>query len=209
LRTRQAASRDVPDNGPVTTRIPLLATGLAAALALAGCSGGSATADGPTSPQLEVVDAGEDGLIAEGDRPPAPRIAGTTLEGERLDVADYRGQVVVLNFWASWCPPCRAEAPNLVEVAEQTKDEGVQFIGVNVKNARDEAIAFERKAGVPYPSLHDQPGVILTRFRTLVPQVPPTTLLLDREGRIAGRFIGGVTTRELLAPVQALAAEST
>ena len=193
----------------VTPRPALLATALAALLALTGCSGESATSDGPTTPQLEVVDAGEDGLIAEGDRPPAPRIAGTTLEGERLDVADYRGQVVVLNFWASWCPPCRAEAPNLVEVAEQTKAAGVQFIGVNVKNARDEALAFERKAGVPYPSLHDQPGVILTRFRTLVPQVPPTTLLLDREGRIAGRFIGGVTTRQLLAPVQALAAETT
>ena len=113
----------------------------------------------------------------------------------------------MLNFWASWCPPCRAEAPNLVEVAEQTADQGVQFIGVNVKNAKDEALAFERKQGVPYPSLHDQPGVLLTRFRALVPQVPPTTLLLDRQGRIAGRFIGGVTTDELLVPVQALAAE--
>jgi thiol-disulfide isomerase/thioredoxin len=155
----------------------------------------------------EAVDPGEDGLIAEPDRPLAPALAGTTLEGEPLDVADYRGQVVVLNFWASWCPPCRAEAGNLVEVAQQTEAEGVQFIGVNVKNAKDEAIAFERKAGVPYPSLHDQPGVLLTRFRELVPQVPPTTLILDREGRIAGRFIGGVTTRELLVPVRAIAAE--
>jgi thiol-disulfide isomerase/thioredoxin len=191
----------------VTLRPALLATALAAVLALTGCSGGSATADGPTSPTLKVVDAGENGLIAEGDRPPAPVLAGTTLAGERLDVADYRGRVVVLNFWASWCPPCRAEAPNLVEVAEKTKASGVQFVGVNVKNARDEALAFERKQNVTYPSLHDQPGVLLTRFRTLVPQVPPTTLLLDRQGRIAGRFIGGVTTRELLLPVQALAAE--
>lgn len=177
-------------------------------LALTACSGESATSDGATTPQLKVVDGGENGLIAEGDRPPAPELSGTTLEGERLDVADYRGKVVVLNFWASWCPPCRAEAPNLIEVAEQTEADGVQFIGVNVKNAKDEALAFERKQGVPYPSLHDQPGVLLTRFRKLVPQVPPTTLLLDREGRIAGRFIGGVTTRELLIPVQALAAES-
>jgi thiol-disulfide isomerase/thioredoxin len=191
----------------VTPRPALLATVLAGVLALTGCSGESATVDGPTSPTLKVVDAGENGLIAEGDRPPAPQLSGTTLEGERLDVADYRGQVVVLNFWASWCPPCRAEAPNLVEVAEQTKASGVQFVGVNVKNARDEALAFERKQGVPYPSLHDQPGVLLTRFRKLVPQVPPTTLILDRQGRIAGRFIGGVTTRELLLPVRALAAE--
>ena len=191
----------------MTSRPVLLATALACAAAVTACSGEPAAVDSPRSPALKTVGAGEDGLIAAGDRTPAPRLAGSTLEGEPLDVADYRGKVVVLNFWASWCPPCRAEAPNLVEVAEQTADEGVQFVGVNVKNARDEAIAFERKAGVPYPSLHDQPGVLLTRFRKLVPQVPPTTLILDRQGRIAGRFIGGVTTRELLAPVQALAAE--
>jgi thiol-disulfide isomerase/thioredoxin len=193
----------------VTLRPALLATALATVLAVSGCTGESATTDGPTTPQLKIVDAGENGLIAEQDRPPAPTLTGTTLDGEQLDVGDYRGKVVVLNFWASWCPPCRAEAPNLIEVADATRDSGVQFVGVNVKNAKDEALAFERKQGVPYPSLHDQPGVLLTRFRTLVPQVPPTTLLLDRQGRIAGRFIGGVTTRELLAPVQALAAEPT
>ena len=189
-------------------RPALLALALAGVLALTGCTGDSATTDGPTSPKLEAINPGENGLITPEDRPPAPNLVGTTLEGEPLDVADYRGQVVVLNFWASWCPPCRAEAPNLIEVAEATQDDGVQFVGVNVKNAKDEALAFERKQRVPYPSLHDQPGVLLTRFRTLVPQVPPTTLLLDRQGRIAGRFIGGVTTNELLIPVQALAAET-
>lgn len=199
----------IPDNGSVLRRPAAVAAALACLLALTACTGDDATTGGPTTPQLKIVDAGENGLIAEGDRPPAPQLSGTTLEDEPLDVADYRGQVVVLNFWASWCPPCRAEAPNLIEVAEQTEASGVQFIGVNVKNAKDEALAFERKQGVPYPSLHDQPGVLLTRFRKLVPQVPPTTLLLDREGRIAGRFIGGVTTRELLVPVQALAAEPT
>jgi thiol-disulfide isomerase/thioredoxin len=192
----------------VSRRLTAAAAAAASVLALAACSGQSATADGPTTPQLETIDVGENGLIAPADRPPAPALSGTTLDGERLDVADYRGTVVVLNFWASWCPPCRAEAANLIEVAEATKDEGVQFLGVNVKNAKEEALAFERKQGVPYPSLHDQPGVLLTRFRALVPQVPPTTLLLDREGRIAGRFIGGVTTRELLTPVRMLAAES-
>jgi thiol-disulfide isomerase/thioredoxin len=192
----------------VTPRPALLASALAVVLAVTGCAGESSTsAEDPVSPQLKVVDAGEDRLIPEDDRVPAPSLSGTTLEGEPLEVSSYKGKVVVLNFWASWCPPCRAEAPNLIEVAEATEASGVQFIGVNVKNAKDEALAFERKQGVPYPSLHDQPGVLLTRFRKIVPQVPPTTLVLDRKGRIAGVFIGGVTTRELLVPVQALAAE--
>ena len=160
----------------MTPRPTLLASALAGVLALAGCSGQTATAEDPVSPQLKVVDAGENGLIAPGDRPPAPALSGTTLEGERLDLSTYDGKVVVLNFWASWCAPCRAEAPNLIEVAEATRASGVEFVGVNVKNARDEALAFERKQGVPYPSLHDQPGVLLTRFRKIVPQTPPTTI---------------------------------
>ena len=149
-----------------------------------------------------------DTALQQGKRVPAPEAPLPQLGGGGTSsVRDFEGKVVLVNFWASWCPPCRAEAGNLIEVAEATKAEGVQFIGVNVKNDKGEAIAFERKQGVTYPSLHDQPGVLLTRFRKLVPQVPPTTLLLDRQGRIAGRFIGGVTTRELLVPVQALAAE--
>ena len=83
----------------------------------------------------------------------------------------------------------------------------VQFVGVNVKNDKAEAVAFERKAGVTYPSLHDQPGELLLRFRRIVPQTPPTTLIVDREGRIAGFFAGSVRISDLLPPVQSVAAE--
>lgn len=188
-------------------RAAVLAVGLAAVVSLSGCSG-DATAEGdPRSPQLKTIDAGSGGLIAAADRTPAPSLGGETLDGGRLDVDDLRGDVVVVNFWASWCAPCRAEADNLVAVAEQTASKGVTFVGVNVKDERGNALAFERSHAIPYDSLYDQPGALLTRFRRLVPQTPPTTLLLDREGRIAARFIGGVTEAELLAPVEALAAE--
>lgn len=185
----------------------LLVAALSASLSLTACTGGPATTSGPTTPQLQGFDVQDNRLLRVEDRTPAPVLSGETLEGEPLDLADYEGDVVVLNFWASWCAPCRAEAANLVAVAEATADEGVSFIGVNIKDDRNAALAFERKQEVPYPSLHDQPGVSLTRFSKLVPQVPPTTLLLDREGRIAGRFIGGVTESELLGPVQVLARE--
>ena len=191
----------------MTRRLRPFVVALAGVLALTACGGNPAGADAPASPRLEALDTGADGLIAPADRQPLPTLAGTTLEGKALDVASYRGQVVVLNFWASWCPPCREEAPALLEVAAQTAELGVQFVGVNVKNDKAEAVAFERKAGVTYPSLHDQPGELLLRFRRIVPQTPPTTLIVDREGRIAGFFAGSVRISDLLPPVQSVAAE--
>lgn len=195
--------------GPVLRRPARTAAALACVLALAACSGdGSATAEGPQSPQLKALDTGDDGLIAVADRQPAPALSGTTLDGERLDLADLRGQVVVLNFWASWCAPCRAEAPTLNEVARTTADKGVRFVGINVKDELGSARAFERNQEVVYPSLHDQPGRLLLRFRKVVPQTPPTTLVLDRQGRIAAFFAGAVRISDLLPPVERIAAET-
>jgi thiol-disulfide isomerase/thioredoxin len=188
-------------------RLPAAVAALAVVAALTGCSGDATAGGDPTTPQLKTIESGDDGLLDPADRDPAPALSGPTLAGGRLDVGDLRGSVVVLNFWASWCGPCVAEAKNLVSVAEQTADDGVVFVGVNIRDDKANALAFERTHGVPYDSIDDQAGTLLTRFRRLVPQTPPTTLLLDRDGRIAARFIGGLTEPELLAPVQALAAE--
>ena len=144
---------------------------------------------------------------AEREQPAA--VSGTTLDDEPLDVADLRGDVVVLNFWASWCPPCRAEAAALESVAETTAGNGVEFVGVNVKDKRSSAIAFERAQETPYPSLYDQPGRVALAFRgVLPPNALPSTLVLDREGRVAARFLGAVTSEQLLPVVQAVADEA-
>jgi thiol-disulfide isomerase/thioredoxin len=192
------------------TRPRLAALALVGGLALTACSGSTSgeVGDSPRAPQLETLATGDDGLIPEDDRQPLPSLAGTTLDDEPLDVASYRGKVVVLNFWASWCPPCRDETPVLLEVAARTASLGVQFVGVNVKNDKSDAVAFERKQGVTYPSLHDQPGQLLLRFRRIVPQTPPTTLIVDRQGRIAGFFAGKVRITDLQGPVEQIAAEA-
>ena len=187
---------------------PALAGFLAAPLLLTACTGTSgASASGATDYEFGRLAPAADGLFPVGDRRPAPPLAGETLDGEPLDTATMKGQVVVLNFWASWCAPCRAEAPFLNSVAEKTAPDGVRFVGVNVKNDRDAALAFERVSGTAYPSLYDQPGALLLRYRKVVPQTPPSTMLIDRQGRLAGIFNAGVTESELLPPVQALAAE--
>jgi thiol-disulfide isomerase/thioredoxin len=175
---------------------------------LAGCTGKNAVSNGTEGPQLKgLAQRGANHLIPVADRVPAPLIRGETLDGGRLDLSDYRGKVVVLNFWASWCAPCRAESPYLVKVATETAPLGVSVVGVNFKDERSAARRFDEVHGVRYPSLFDQPGVILTRLHSFVPQQPPSTLLIDKAGRIAMLLSGGVTDTELAPPVRVLASE--
>jgi thiol-disulfide isomerase/thioredoxin len=182
----------------------------AALVALASaCTGKHAVTDGSGGPQRGSLPQDHTGrLLGLDDRVPAPSIRGETLDGKPLDLASMRGKVVVVNFWASWCAPCRLESDRLVKVAKDTAPLGVEFVGVDFKDARSAARRFVDVHDVPYPSLFDQPGVVLTRLRKLVPQYPPSTVILDRKGRIAALFVGGITETGLAAPVRQLAAES-
>jgi thiol-disulfide isomerase/thioredoxin len=193
----------------VHRRLRLLAL-FAALVALASaCTDKHAVTDGSGGPQLGSLPQNHTGrLLAVDDRVPAPAIHGETLDGQPLDLASLKGKVVVVNFWASWCAPCRAESARLVQVAKETAPLGVSFVGIDFKDERSAAKRFAEVHDVPYPSLFDQPGVVLTRLHKLVPQVPPSTMVLDRDGRIAALFIGGITERQLSAPLRQLAGET-
>jgi peroxiredoxin len=137
-------------------------------------------------------------LYAVGHRPMAPEFTATTLTGSRLSLSSYRGRVVVLNFWGSWCVPCREEAPALAVAAQQYQPAGVAFVGVDVRDTTASAAAFVRSFGITYPSVSDSSSQITLDFTAVVPIAgTPTTLVIDRTGHIAGAVFGTVTYEEL------------
>lgn len=164
---------------------------------LAGCAGTNA-ADGTDGGGNRFI-AG-DGNITEykaGERKSVQDVTGEGLDGKRIGLADYKGKVTVVNFWASWCAPCRGEAPSLEQVHQDNKAHGVAFLGVNFKDSKDNAKAFERSFKVTYPSLFDADGRVTLAFRAVPPSAIPSTLVLDREGRVAARIIGATTYSKL------------
>jgi thiol-disulfide isomerase/thioredoxin len=106
--------------------------------------------------------------------------------------------VVVLNFWGSWCSPCRAEAPDLAALASQFRSRGVRFVGIDIQDEPSSAEAFMHTFRISYPSLNDPGDEIALAFRkTVPPSAIPTTLVIDRRGRIAARIVGGASYRAL------------
>jgi thiol-disulfide isomerase/thioredoxin len=187
------------------SRRPLLlaAVAVAAVLAVTGCDGGAIGADTPASSgQSFVGHSYESTFYQPGNRPVAPMVSGTTVTGQHLSLAEYRGDTIVLNFWGSWCAPCRAEAPALGQLARQLRSRGVRFVGVDIRDEPDSALAFMQQFNVDYPSISDPSDEIALEFRTTVPPADiPTTLVIDRDGRIADRIFGASSYSELLSVI--------
>ncbi|MEO3825322.1 TlpA disulfide reductase family protein [Actinomadura sp. B10D3] len=179
---------------------PLRAAAAAVALAglLAGCAGTGAAENGPDGGENRFI-AG-DGNVTEykpADRKSVRDVGGQRLDGKPFALSEFKGKVVVVNFWASWCAPCRGEAPSLQHVYDENKAKGVEFLGVAFKDSKPNAQAFERKFKVTYPSLFDADGQVTLAFREVPPSAIPSTLVLDRQGRVAARIIGATTYSKL------------
>ncbi len=167
-------------------------------LALAGCSGGGSSAAMVSFPPQH--------------RKAAPDLSGETLkDGTQFSLAAQRGHVVVVNLWASWCDPCRDEAPYLDQVYADTHTAGVQFIGIAFHgDARSAAHDFLVSQHVPYDSLYDPSSndVLLLAKSHVAVSAPPLTMVIDKQGRIATVINGEVTYTDLLKAVQAANAEA-
>ena len=144
-----------------------------------------------------------DGTVTEiraADRGDPIEFTGILESGETASSADYRGRVVVLNFWYAGCAPCRAEAPDLQAMWEKYQDDGVVFLGVNVRDQAGTALAFSNAYSITYPSVLDvNDGAVQLAFAgTVAPNAVPTTLILDKQGRVASRVLGRIQDASIL-----------
>jgi thiol-disulfide isomerase/thioredoxin len=171
------------------------AAAVAALTLLAGCS---------SDPLAEQYSAGTtknyisgEGTISEikaADRGEPISFESVTDSGVDVSSDDYAGKVLVLNFWYAGCPPCRVEAPELEEVNQAFQGQDVAFLGVNVRDQAAQSLSFAETLGVTYPSVMDADnGNLLLAFAgTVAPNAVPTTLVIDKQGRVAARFLGAI-----------------
>lgn len=156
-----------------------------------------------------------DGTISEfapKDRSRPVVFQGRIENGSRVSSADFAGSVLVVNFWYASCPPCRAEAHDLQNTNVKFAPQGVHFLGVNVRDQKDTALAFSRTYGITYPSVLDvNGGALQLAFSGVVaPNAVPTTLVIDRQGRVAARILGKIPDASVLAAlITTVLAENT
>ncbi len=134
--------------------------------------------------------------LARGERPLAPDFTLPRLDRDgKLTLSSLRGKVVVLNFWASWCQPCKEEAPLLRAGWERWRGRGVVFLGVDAQDFKSDARRFMKRYGVTYPIVHDGPGDILPKYGVTG---FPETFFIARGGRLVGEHVQGVMKEDQL-----------
>jgi peroxiredoxin len=172
-------------------------------LLLAGCASNDSLSQ-------QYRDGNEKGFIAgdfqvveipQDERGEPVTFEGVTETEEEVASDDYRGDVLVVNFWYAACGPCIVEAPYLEQVWQDYRDDGVAFLGVNTYDQPATALSFAKDNGVTYPSVIDvNDGKVKLAFAQVTPiQATPTTLVIDRSGRVAARVIGQLDSASILA----------
>ncbi|TFV53310.1 TlpA disulfide reductase family protein [Blastococcus sp. TF02A-35] len=176
-----------------------VAGAMLAGLLLAGCSTGSDAVDVNNGGEFRFVEGTPRGeVIPEPERATAPEFSGTLLGGGEFSSEELAGDVAVLNFWGSWCGPCRVETPAFQEVYAEVRDDGVEFLGLNVKEVDEQfALAFVDRFGIEFPSLYDPKGEVALAFRDYPATAIPSTIVLDREGRVAAVYTGEISQDDL------------
>ena len=191
----------------------LLVAGAAAiALSLSGCASDPLAQQYREGSNKNYI-AG-DGSITEitpGNRGEPIDFSGVTSQGDSVTSDQFLGHVLVVNFWYAGCAPCRAEAPELEQVYTETAPQGVNFLGVNVRDQAATVDTFNKRFGITYQSIIDQDGGAQLAFAAQVPpNAVPTTLILDAKGRVAARILGQLKDPSILSTlIKDISAESS
>ena len=182
-----------------------LLTGLTVALVLSGCA---------SAPDCDRIPGVRPGVcpLPVADRQLAPDVTLPVLQTDaavaagvtELSLADLQGRVVIVNFWASWCGPCRIEQPDLNQVHALLPNTEVVLVGVNIEDTEANALAHLAEFDVAYLSLFDPVNELAGRFSGIGARTIPTTILLDPQGRVAARLLGLTDTREIVALADAV-----
>lgn len=188
--------------------LPVLVS--AAVLVLSGCGAGKNAVN--TDADYNFVSPGGQVqfFYEPAQRKPLPDLAGESLQqpGKRIAISNFTNDVVVLNIWGAWCANCRAEAPELQQVYDQTKSQGVQLLGIDFKDpSRNSALDFMSDYQMSYPSIYDFAGRTLLELNNFPRTAVPTTIVLDRAHRVAAVYLTQITAADLLPEIQKVAAE--
>jgi len=130
---------------------------------------------------------------------PAPDFILTTFKGKTISLAGLKGKPIVLNFWASWCPPCRLEAPLLERTWREYKDRGVMFIGVDIQDKEEDALNYIREFDITYPNAPDPTGEVSIDYGV---SGLPVTFFVSRKGEILRRWVGAIEKKVLISSIQ-------
>jgi len=171
------------DTVPVQRVLPLAAAGLVALLGLVGCAHSTATS---AAKPTRIV-----------------QLSGTSLTGSHITVPAAHDRITVVNLWASWCGPCKAEAPALVAARKQLPADRVDFVGLDERDQNPAGRSFAQARGLTYPSIPDPLGTLAARMPGVPPSSLPVTVVLDRSGAVRWQHVGPVTTAQLVAAASA------
>lgn len=194
----------------MTARCPSRRSLLAAASAFAATGGLAACSSSSAKDEQDLGYRSGDGSVTafdETQRGEPVELAGETLDGQTWDSADHRGQVVVVNVWASWCGPCAKEAPHLVALNKELKGDDVQLVGINFRESSVETGRSQAKTwGFTWPSIYDKSGTTSIAMQGKM-TTQPSTAVLDRQGRIAAVVLGATTQSTLQGLIEDTLAE--
>ncbi|PRZ39081.1 peroxiredoxin [Antricoccus suffuscus] len=175
---------------------------------LAGCTSGNGDSAKNGGSEYRFVEAQPKGeVIPQADRKPAPDLKGELLNGDAFALSSLKGKVVVLNFWATWCAPCRVEAPELQKIYAKYKPDGVALVGVLVRDSKDQGEIYAKQEGLTYPSLYDPKTQVALQFRNYPIVAIPSTIVFDKKGEVAAAYVSTVDAKSLTKTLDQLLAE--